>query len=79
KMQHAPDPINDTPPTSPSSENEDAFINFIPTMQQSQERETKNEGEKEKGEKRKGKELVNLKSTAWDHFTRDALNSEYAN
>ncbi|GKB02252.1 RNA-directed DNA polymerase, eukaryota [Tanacetum coccineum] len=34
---------------------------------------------KGKGEKRKGKEPVNLKSTVWDHFTRDAPNSEYAN
>ena len=83
-MQYAPDPTVDTLPTSPSSENGDAFADGIPTMQQAQEQETKNDGEKEKGEtekgeKRKGKELLNLKSTAWNHFTKDAPNSEYAN
>ncbi|GJX18977.1 zinc finger BED domain-containing protein RICESLEEPER 2-like protein [Tanacetum coccineum] len=78
-MQYAPDPIVDTQPTSPSSENGDAFTDDMPTTEQVQEKETKNDGEKGKGEKRKGKEPVNLKSTVWDHFTRDAPNSEYAN
>nr|GEW82567.1 zinc finger BED domain-containing protein RICESLEEPER 1-like [Tanacetum cinerariifolium] len=59
---------------SPSSENRDAFVDDIPTTQQAQEKETKNDGENEKGEQRNGKELMNLKSTTWDHFTMDAPN-----
>ncbi|GKA58321.1 hypothetical protein Tco_0757509 [Tanacetum coccineum] len=59
--KYAPDPTVDTPPTSPLSENRDVFVDDIPTTEQAQEQETKNDGEKNKGEKRKGKAPMNLK------------------
>ncbi|GKA58320.1 zinc finger BED domain-containing protein DAYSLEEPER-like protein, partial [Tanacetum coccineum] len=55
------DPTVDTPPTSPSDENGNAFADDIPTTEQAQEQETKNDDDKEKGEKRKGKEHLHFK------------------
>ncbi|GKD87612.1 NBS-containing resistance-like protein [Tanacetum coccineum] len=71
-LNYSLDPTVDTPPTSPSDENGNAFADDIPTTEQAQEQETKNDDDKEKG----FRDFVNMLQPQFEIPSRETITKD---